>query len=158
MATFQELVIPTKDVDMYINVNGVPIKIDTGARFNRAYAQTLENIFAISHADPIAVASTNATYNLSVSFQAGEYHTILDAINGSLPAGTALYASYLNIPAFTFTVSWHMKNMIVPRTVSISFFNCQVSSDSEDDSANDAQTLVSLEMQGTGIKRDVYPI
>jgi hypothetical protein len=154
----QELVIPTKDVDMYVNVNGNPIKIDTGARFTRGYAQTLENIFAISHSDPIAVASTNANYNLSIALQSGEYHTILDAINGSLTAGTPLYASWLQIPSFTFTVSWHMKNMVVPRTVSISFFNCQVSEDSEDDSANDAQTLVNISMQGTGIKRDVYPI
>jgi hypothetical protein len=154
----QEFVIPTKDVDMYINVNGTPLKIDTGARFNRAYAQTLENIFAISHSDPIAVASTNANYSASISLQSGEYHALLDAINATVAAGGALYASFLQLPPFTFTVSWHMKNMVVPRTVSMSFFNCQVSEDSEDTSANDAQTLVSLNMQGTGIKRDVYPI
>lgn len=155
---FQELVIPTKDVEMWINANGTPLKIDTGARFTRGFAQTLENIFAISHSDPIAVASTNANYTLAIALQSGEYHTLLDAINGVLPAGSPLYASWLQIPPFTFTVSWHMKNMPVPRTVSISFFNCQISDDSEDDSANDAQTIVNISMQGTGIKRDVYPI
>ena len=154
----QELVIPSKDIDMYINVTGTPLKIDTGARFQRGFAQTLENIFAISHADPIAVTSINASYNLSIALQSGEYHVILDAINATLEAGTPLYASWLQFPSFTFTVSWHMKNMPVPRTVSISFANCKVANDSEDDTANSAQSIVDISMQGTGIKRDVYPI
>lgn len=155
---YQELVIPSKDADIYINVTGVPIKIDTGIRFNRSFTRTVDPVFAISHEDAIATSSSSASYGHSLSLQSGEYHVILDAINGSLPAGQAPYASWLHLPPFTLVVAEHMKNMVLPYTVLTSYLNCQISSDSGSIEANSTNSEVDLEATGTGIKRSVFPI
>ena len=89
-------VVPSKDVQIYLTFEGLPaIKIGTGTSLNLQYSQTVQDIFAIGETDPIDLVQLNAQYAATLSHQTGEQHTILDAINGALPAGQTLYASML---------------------------------------------------------------
>lgn len=154
----QELIIPAKDVEIWITVLGVTVKLDTSSRLSRSFVQTLENIYAIGSGDPIGVSDSNASYTITLTAQSGEYQVILNAINAAVPAGGDLHASFLKLPPFTLTYAHKMLNMIVPSQISTTMFNCRVSDDSEDVSANDPATYSSIGMQGTGIKRVVVPI
>lgn len=155
--TRQELIIPAKDVEIWINVYNRTIKLDTTSQISKTWVQTLENIYAIGTKDPIGVADSNASYSSNLSLQTGEYHVLLNAINALAPP-TGLHASFLTVPAFTLTIAHKMLNLITPSTVSTALFNCRVSEDSDSTSANESATYTTLALQGTGLKRDVSPI
>ena len=89
--------------------------------------------------------------------QSGEYNALMDAINAAAPAGQ-LYASMLEVAGFTLTCAYALKNAGTPKSAIVNFLNCRVSDVSGDVDANDPQTLVTISLRGTGIKRDVSPI
>jgi hypothetical protein len=92
-------VVPSKDVQIYLTFEGLPaIKIGTGTSLNLQYSQTVQDIFAIGETDPIDLVQLNAQYAATLSHQTGEQHTILDAINGALPAGQTPSASLIHAP------------------------------------------------------------
>ena len=119
-------VVPSKDVQIYLTFEGLPaIKIGTGTSLNLQYSQTVQDIFAIGETDPIDLVQLNAQYAATLSHQTGEQHTILDAINGALPAGQTPYASMLQLPPFTLTKTMSLRNSATPKTVSESLLGCK---------------------------------
>lgn len=153
-----ELVISAKDVHVWIGVNNRTYKFETATQSGYSFTRTVENIFAISNEDSIATKGNSKQYNFDLSIQSGEYHQLLNAINGDLPATADLYASFLDVPQFTITFAWNMLDLLVPEADSVTIQNVLCSSDSGSAAANDTSTLVSLSLQGTSIVRNVKPI
>ena len=101
MPNLSEYIVPSSDVQINMTFSGIPsMKLDTGSRLNWANSQSVQDIFAISHVDPIGIVALNATYTASVTMQSGEYNALMDAINAAAPAGQ-LYASMLEVAGFT---------------------------------------------------------
>lgn len=158
MPNLSEYIVPSSDVQINMTFSGIPsMKLDTGSRLNWANSQSVQDIFAISHVDPIGIVALNATYTASVTMQSGEYNALMDAINAAAPAGQ-LYASMLEVAGFTLTCAYALKNAGTPKSAIVNFLSCRVSDVSGDVDANDPQTLVTISLRGTGIKRDVSPI
>lgn len=154
-----QYVVGSKDVQIYIKLPNIPaIKIETGTSLNLTYSQSVQEIFAIGYQDPIDVIDLNAQYTASLSFQAGEYQLILDAINGALPSTEAPYATLNQIPSFTLSKTTTLANSSIPKTVTESLMNCKVESNSSDVSRNEAETITSLSLRGIGITRTVAPL
>lgn len=158
MPNYKELVVPSSDVQLYITVDGLqPLKLETGTRFSRVFAQTVSDIFAIGEKDPIAIIDLNCNYTATLVIQSGEYNTLLDAINASLDATSKLYASMLEVPSFTLTCSYAVSSAGIPKAATVSLLNCKVSEDSDEVNANDPQTLTTISVRGRGIMRSVIP-
>lgn len=152
-------VVPSKDVQIYLTFEGLPaIKIGTGTSLNLQYSQTVQDIFAIGETDPIDLVQLNAQYAANLSHQTGEQHTILDAINGALPAGQTPYASMLQLPPFTLTKTMSLRNSATPKTVSESLLGCKCEQSSSDTNRNDAETLSSINIRARAVQRSVAPI
>ena len=82
MPNLSEYIVPSSDVQINMTFSGIPsMKLDTGSRLNWANSQSVQDIFAISHVDPIGIVALNATYTASVTMQSGEYNALMDAIN-----------------------------------------------------------------------------
>lgn len=154
-----QYIVSSKDVEVRLTFPGIPsIKIETGTTLNLTWSRSVQEIFAISYEDPIDVESLNAQYTANLSFQTGEYHTILDIINGALPAGVAPYATLGQLPSFTLSKSTIMRNAAIPKTVTESLMNCKVETNSADTNRNEVETLSSISLRGVGVRRTVSPI
>lgn len=152
---FPQLVIPSQDVKLMINGPwGIPFYLNSVASFNYEDAQNTQDVYAISHKKPIAVVSVNTTYSGSMDLQSGEAGLLLDAINAKQPSGQ-LYASLLDIPYFTVTMTRQYKNTGTPMSEIITWENCVLDRNSGSVTANDAQTMTSISFRGTGISRKV---
>ena len=106
----------------------------------------------------IDLVQLNAQYAATLSHQTGEQHTILDAINGALPAGQTPYASMLQLPPFTLTKTMSLRNSATPKTVSESLLGCKCEQSSSDTNRNDAETLSSINIRARAVQRSVAPI
>jgi len=116
MPNLSEYIVPSSDVQINMTFSGIPsMKLDTGSRLNWANSQSVQDIFAISHVDPIGIVALNATYTASVTMQSGEYNALMDAINAAAPAGQ-LYASMLEVAGFTLTCAYALKNAGTPKS------------------------------------------
>lgn len=155
-----QYVVGSEDVQIYIKLPDVaaPIKIETGTALNLTYSQNVQEIFAIGSRPPISLEPINENYTASLSFQTGEASLLLDAINGSLPAGTAPYATLSSIPPFTLSKTMTFKNTLTPKTVTESLLNCIIDNLSSDTNRNDPETLSTISMRGVGVSRTVAPI
>lgn len=154
-----QYVVPSNDVQIYVKIGDLPaVKIDTGTTLNLTFSQTVQDIFAISHADPIDNVGLNSQYMGQLSFQSGEYQLILDAINGALPPTIAPYATFHQIPPFTLSKTSFLRNAAIPKTVTESILNCRIENTSSDTNRNEAETLTSLSVRGTSLSRTVAPI
>lgn len=153
------LVIPSKDIQIYFSTNGLPsVKIVGGATINLTDTKTLQPIYAIGSQEPLTTEDVNAQYNFTLTLQTGDYDQILDAVNGALPAGEVGYATWGQIPQFSISVVFYLRNAEVPRTVTKTLIQCKTDSNSHDISRNDAETLTTISGQGTGIDRIVTPL
>lgn len=152
-------VVPASDVQIYVTFDGLPaVKIGTGTSLNLTYSQTVQDIFAIGESDPIDLVPLNAQYAATLSHQTGEYQTILDAINGALPAGQTPYATMLQLPPFTITKTMNLRNSLTPKSVSESLLGCKCENSSSDTNRNDGETLSSINIRARGVQRSVAPI
>ena len=70
MPNLSEYIVPSSDVQINMTFSGIPsMKLDTGSRLNWANSQSVQDIFAISHVDPIGIVALNATYTASVTIR-----------------------------------------------------------------------------------------
>ena len=61
MPNLSEYIVPSSDVQINMTFSGIPsMKLDTGSRLNWANSQSVQDIFAISHVDPIGIVALNA--------------------------------------------------------------------------------------------------
>lgn len=154
-----QYVVPAKDVQLWIKVGDLPsIRIETGISNNFTYGRTLQDIFAIGEEDPIDTIGTNSQYTATLSLQSGEYQTVLDAINGVIPATQAPYATWNQFESFTISKTMYMRNAAIPKTITESIVNCLVENTSADVNRNDAETIHNLSLRGNGVRRTVAPL
>lgn len=154
----QEIIIPSKNVQIWLTYENITVKLDSSSRLSKTFTQTIDNIYGIGYEDPIGIVNSNAAYSTQLTLQTGEYQILLNAINGVLPAGAEMYASFLQVPVFGLSITYAMNDLIVPSTCTWTLNNCRVNEDSEDITANDPATYTTIGIQGTGITRRVAPI
>lgn len=153
-------VIGSQDVSIYFKTPEMPagVKLETATALNYTFTQNLQEIFAIGANDPIDLKELNATYTASLTFQSGEYQTLVDIVNGALPASVPPYATLNQLRNFTISKVTTMTNAAIPKTVTEVLYNCQIDNNSSDVNRNEAETLHTISLRGTGVQRIVLPI
>lgn len=147
-----EYIVSSADVDIYIGFEGgVPIKLETGSSLNWRCSQSVNQIWAISYKDPIAVKSINASYSGSLEFQSGEWNALL---NYYAATNTTPIPSLINSPKrLVISVTYNHKNPINPYAATTTFQQVVVSDENGTVNSNDPQSMVSIDFQGVGISR-----
>lgn len=148
-----EYIVSSADVDIYISFDGgTPIKIETGASMQWRLSQSVNPIYAISYKDPISIKAINASYTGSLDIQSGEWNAIL---NNYAATHTNPVASLISSNVkFSISVTYNHRNPIQPYAATTTWTNALFSDENGSITANDPQTIVSLEFQGTGIIRN----
>lgn len=153
---YQNYIIASSEVKLYLTLaNGTTLNMVTGTELSYNFAQQVQDIFAIGQTDPIGTKKINATYTANLSLQEGELQTIIDAANATF-AATAQIATLLQLEPFTIT--WTETMAGLNKTVSHSLLNCRVPQQNGTTNRNDAETIGSIELKGTGVARTIVPI
>lgn len=147
-----EYIVSSADVDIFISFEGgTPIKIETGSSMNWRFSQSVNPIYAISYKDPISIKAINASYTGTLTIQAGEWNAI---INNYAATHVTPIASLINSNVkFSIAVTYNHRNPLNPYSATTTWQNVLFSDENGDVNANDPQTLVSIDFQGTGIQR-----
>lgn len=148
MADYSNLVTSAAECKLWIAFVGVSGSwpVVTGRNYNRTDSQTVTPVYAIGSRTSITNKPIAVNFSGSVSLQVGEYHQILNALNG---AGFE-YASLIYATGVSITVEYRNELSLYAQTetlLGINFTSVNTSID-----ANDVETTVDLAFQGTEIQ------
>lgn len=150
-------VIPSRDVDLYLNFTaiGIAYRLLTGASASISITGNTEDIGAISTDEPIGIDNGGTTYDITLTLQASEANTLKDALaaaTASSPNGAITHIRQL-IEAGTFQIAYK-KVRDVPPTTTVETYT-QITGVEESDSVErrGTETLKTWRFRARGMMR-----
>lgn len=155
-------VIASRDIDIYVTFDdiGLPHQFETGTSLTYSITGTTDDIGAISTDEPIAIDNGGNTYDISLTFQAAEEQTILDALRTATvnrEGGPIVHIRQV-VEAATFNILYH-KRRDVPATTNVeTFTNCTGSEKNMTVERRSSETTVTWNFRGRGMAANKVPL
>lgn len=150
---YNSLIVSSAQTQITLSTGSQIYNIVTGTQLSVDKNQDVSEIFAIGSNPPIGIKKLNQRFSGSLTFQAGEYETLLDAINASIDVG--FIASLLDLGQFSLGWAIQMNDLVVPKSIIYSLDGCIASSDGYSVDRNSPETMTAINIQGLGITRTV---
>lgn len=150
---YNQLIVSSAQTQITLSTGSQMYNIVTGTQLSVDKSQDVTEIFAIGSNPPIGIKKLNQRFSGSLTFQTGEYETLLDAINASITSG--FIASLLDLGPFSLGWTIQMNDLVVPKSIIYSLDNCIAASDGYSVDRNSPETMTAINIQGLGITRTV---
>lgn len=150
---YNSLIVSSAQTQITLSTGSQMYNIVTGTQLSVDKTQDVTEIFAIGSNPPIGIKKLNQRFAGSLTFQTGEYETLLDAINASIDSG--FIASLLDLGPFSLGWTIQMNDLVVPKSIIYSLDNCIAASDGYSVDRNSPETMTAINIQGLGITRTV---
>lgn len=150
---YNQLIVSSAQTQITLSTGSQMYNIVTGTQLSVDKTQDVTEIFAIGSNPPIGIKKLNQRFSGSLTFQTGEYETLLDAINASITSG--FIASLLGLGPFSLGWTIQMNDLVVPKSIIYSLDSCIAASDGYSVDRNSPETMTAINIQGLGITRTV---
>lgn len=151
--SYNPLIVSSAQTQITLSTGSQMYNIVTGTQLSVDKTQDVTEIFAIGSNPPIGIKKLNQRFSGSLTFQTGEYETLLDAINASITSG--FIASLLDLGPFSLGWTIQMNDLVVPKSIIYSLDSCIAASDGYSVDRNSPETMTAINIQGLGITRTV---